>query len=142
MKVKILSGAYGHKPKGSLIIHPVYQGGICDVDPEEAARLVKIGAAEYAEGGQEQPSVDEEEPPEASPIGETSEEEKAEETPFTAPELDDMSFDELKALAKELDVDTKGLRSKQALREALAAAMDEDVHSDELPPELSAAEVI
>lgn len=54
MRVRIISGGYGNNVNGSVEL--VYQGQACDVGDAEAARLVKIGAAEY---------VDEEKPQEA-----------------------------------------------------------------------------
>lgn len=41
--------------------------------------------------------------------------------------LNDMSFDELKALASEMGIDTKGMRSKASVIEAIEAAKPPDV---------------
>ncbi len=48
MKVVITSGAYGWRPFGNSQVKTVRSGQSCDVPPEEAARLVGLGVAEYA----------------------------------------------------------------------------------------------
>ncbi len=49
MKVKIICGAYGHRPTDRPgIVKTVRAGQCCEVSDEEAARLVKLGVAAYA----------------------------------------------------------------------------------------------
>ncbi len=145
MKVKILCGAYGRHVNN--IVKPVFQGEIVDLDSAEAQRLVGIGHAEYA------PDAD------GAPLsgagtektgGNLSEEEKAAERPTEGVfvenmALEDMSFDMLKQLAAQMGIEDIGkLRSKQALREAIAqakSAEDEEIIGAE-PPDLSASGVV
>lgn len=48
MKVKIICGAYGHRPTDRPgTVKTVRAGQCCEVSDEEASRLVKLGVAEY-----------------------------------------------------------------------------------------------
>lgn len=45
MKIKIISGTYGHRPAGAVHPQPISAGEICDVPEGEAKRLVDLGIA-------------------------------------------------------------------------------------------------
>lgn len=48
-QVKIIKGAYGHRPEGKHYIHTALTGEVVDVSNAEADRLVSIGVATYIE---------------------------------------------------------------------------------------------
>lgn len=48
-QVKIISGTYGHKPKGAVSVSPISAGGIVELPDAEAMRLVGLKVAVYAE---------------------------------------------------------------------------------------------
>ena len=144
-KVKILSGAYGRRVNG--IVKPVYQGTTVELENEEADRLVSIGCAEYASDADGATLLEAES---EKTGGNLSEGENVPESPtegvfIESMALEDMSFDMLKQLAAQMGIEDIGkLRSKQALREAIAqatSAEDEEITGAE-PPDLSASEVV
>ena len=45
MKIKIMSGIYGHRPAGAVHPQPVAAGETCDVPEGEAKRLIALGIA-------------------------------------------------------------------------------------------------
>ena len=45
MKIKIISGTYGHRPAGAVHPQPVSAGEACDVPEREAKRLIALGIA-------------------------------------------------------------------------------------------------
>lgn len=51
MKVKIISGTYGWRPEEGGSVESVPKGATCDVSDYEAARLVNLGVAVYADKG-------------------------------------------------------------------------------------------
>ena len=147
MKVQIIVGAYGHKPKGSSFVTPIFRGETCEVDDAEGKYLIETGAAVLVST---EPDESEPEPTvpdvlEDSPIGNLSEDEEAQEGPSVVPDmeyLETLSFDELKNYAAKLGIDTKKLRSKLAIREAIIDAVGEEAVDGGEPPELDASEVI
>lgn len=148
MKVQIIVGAYGHRPKGSSYITPIFRGETCEVDDAEGKYLIETGAAVAVDT---EPAESEPEPTipdvlDASPIGNLSEDEEALEGPSVVPDmeyLETLSFNELKEYAsKYLGIDTKKLRSKIAIREAIIDAFSDDTVEGGEPPELGASEVI
>lgn len=147
MKVQIIVGAYGHRPKGSSYITPIFRGETCEVDDAEGKYLIETGAAVAVDT---EPAESEPEPtiPDvlgASPIGNLSEDEKALEGPSVVPDmeyLETLSFDELKEYAAKLGINTKKLRSKAAIREAIIDMFGEESIEGGEPPELDASEVI
>lgn len=108
MVIRIIQGTYGYKtPGGSL--DPVDCGGTCDVNEAEAKRLVGLGVAEVVEGK----------------ISEPAEVVVAPEDDVEEVDLEDMSFAELKDLAEQMNIDTKGIKSKAKLIAAIEAEGDE-----------------
>lgn len=147
MKVQIIVGAYGHRPKGSSYITPIFRGETCEVDDAEGKYLIETGAAVAVDT---EPAESEPEPTipdvlDTSTVGNLPEEPEALEEASREPDdeyLETLSFEELKVYAERLGVSTRGLRSKLAVREAIAASFHEEADTDEAPPELGAAEVI
>ena len=45
MKIKIISGTYGHRPAGAVHPKPISAGETCDVPEGEAKRLIDLGIA-------------------------------------------------------------------------------------------------
>ena len=147
MKVQIIVGAYGYRPKGSSFVTPIFQGETCEVDETEGKYLIETGAAVAVDT---EPAESEPEPTvpdvlEDSPIGNLSDGEEALEGPSVVPDMDyleSLSFDELKAYAAKLGIKTNKLRSKLAIREAIAESFGEEAVEGGEPPELDASEVI
>lgn len=115
MLVKIISGTYGHRPilpngQKSHYVIPVRAGEApIDVEKAEGERLIGLGVAEAVQA--EKIKAPKQEPVEKAPEAENE-----------GVSLDEMSFNELKALAQENGVDVSGIRSKSGLIEAINAA--------------------
>ena len=115
MLVKIISGTYGHRPilpngQKSHYVIPVRAGEApIDVTEAEGERLIGLGVAEAVQA--EKIKAPKQEPVEKAPEAENE-----------GTRLEDMSFNELKAIAQETGVDVSGIRSKSGLIEAINAA--------------------
>lgn len=115
MLVKIISGTYGHRPilpngQKSHYVIPVRAGEApIDVEKAEGERLIGLGVAEAVQA--EKIKAPKQEPVEKAPEAENE-----------GVSLEEMSFNELKALAQENGVDVSGIRSKSGLIEAINAA--------------------
>lgn len=115
MLVKIISGTYGHRPilpngQKSHYVIPVRAGEApIDVTEAEGERLIGLGVAEAVQ-------AEKIKAPKQEPV------EKAPEAKNEGVSLEEMSFNELKALAQENGVDISGIRSKSGLIEAINAA--------------------
>ncbi len=115
MLVKIISGTYGHRPilpngQKSHYVIPVRAGEApIDVTEAEGERLIGLGVAEAVQA--EKIKAPKQEPVEKAPEAENE-----------GVSLEEMSFNELKALAQENGVDVSGIRSKSGLIEAINAA--------------------
>lgn len=141
MLVEILCGGYGCRTKTG--IHTVMRGEQCEVSESEARRLIGLGVAKSpyitdrgtastlaaapatAEGND-------------TPTAETQQ--GGSETATLAPDqLRSMTVANLKKLAADMGIDTKQLKTKDALIEAICA--EEVIPGDECAsgPELSAA---
>lgn len=141
MKILITNGTYGHSPilpdgrKSRYVVPVNRKTGPIDVDPEEAARLVEAGVAEYVT----------DEPAKAAKAPEApAKETTAEETVtghLDGTDLESMSFAELKALAQDMGIETGKIKSKAGLIEAITAVEVEAPAEDDLP-ELSAQDVV
>ena len=156
MFVEILVGAYGYRPKGSTYVTPVYRGGVCEVDTAEGEYLIRTGAAIEVDG---HTAVTEEPLSEAlteNAEGNLSAEEKTvSEAPVDSGEddtvervydgeyLSSLSMSELKRIAEEKGLEKIGqYRSKASLASAILAMDSDEYQSDEMPPDISASEVI
>jgi len=115
MLVKIISGTYGHRPilpngQKSHYVIPVRAGEApIDVTEAEGERLIGLGVAEAVQA--EKIKAPKQEPVEKAPEAENE-----------GVSLEEMSFNELKALAQENGVDVSGIRSKSGMIEAINAA--------------------
>lgn len=114
MKVRIICGSYGYRTKYG--VKPVMLGETCEVDGMEAGRLVGLGIAEI---------VDAPASPSAAAPAQAAAEENAAEKPAAAhlvPEdLADMTVANLKKMAADMGIDTKALKTKDALIQAICA---------------------
>ena len=121
MKVKIICGSYGYRTKYG--VKPVMLGDTCEVDGMEAGRLVGLGVAEIVDAAPSAavpaPSAAEQE------YNDTPAEKGAAEKPVAAhlvPEdLADMTVANLKKMAADMGIDTKALKTKDALIQAICA---------------------
>lgn len=116
MKVRIICGSYGYRTKYG--VKPVMLGETCEVDGMEAGRLVGLGIAEIVDAPAS-PSAAEQE------YNDTPAEKGAAEKPAAAhlvPEdLADMTVANLKKMAADMGIDTKALKTKDALIQAICA---------------------
>lgn len=116
MKVKIICGSYGYRTKYG--VKPVMLGDTCEIDGMEAGRLVGLGVAEIVDAPAA-PSAAEQE------YNDTPAEKGAAEKPVAAhlvPEdLADMTVANLKKMAADMGIDTKALKTKDALIQAICA---------------------
>ena len=119
MIVEILCGGYGCPTKTG--VHTVAHGERCEVSDAEAARLIGLGVAKCAFSAPTAP-------------------ENGSETAHLDPDqLHDMTVANLKKLAADMGIDTKQLKTKDALIQAICA--EDVVPGDECTdgPELAAA---
>ena len=132
MLIKIISGTYGHRPllpngKRSPYLNPVKAGSPpIEVDDAEAERLFALGVAEMAD-------------PEENKAPEAKAAEKAPEVsgePITGHldgvDLESMSFNDLKALAKDIGIDAGKIKSKAGLIQAITE-VEVEAPAEELP---------
>lgn len=123
MKVKIICGSYGYRTKYG--VKPVMLGETCEVDGAEAGRLVGLGVAEIVDApavpsaAVPAPSATEQE------YNDTPAEENAAEKPaaarLTPEDLADTTVANLKKMAADMGIDTKALKTKDALIQAICA---------------------
>nr|MBQ4453226.1 hypothetical protein [Clostridia bacterium] len=131
MLILITNGTYGHNPilpngKRSPYVVPVNRkSGPIDVDPEEAARLVEAGVAEYVTD---------------NPVAEPQKADvpvEAEALQTDVP-LEEMTFAQLKEIAKGMGIDVGKIKSKAAMIEAIS----DEAEDGEPLPELDAQDVV
>lgn len=149
MKILITNGTYGHSPilpdgrKSRYVVPVNRKSGPIDVDPEEAARLVEAGVAEYVNDEPAKAAKAPEAPAE-EPVAEEPEA-PAEETvteEIEGTDLESMTFAELKALAQEKGIETGKIKSKAAMIQAISEYAEEGIPADDDLPELSAQDVV
>ena len=141
MIVEILCGGYGCPTKTG--VHTVSRGERCEVSDAEAARLIGLGVAKYAFSAPTAPETVPVDVPATAegndtPAAETSQ--NGSEVAHLAPyQLHDMTVANLKKLAADMGIDTKQLKTKDALIQAICA--EDVVPGDECAdgPELAAA---
>lgn len=141
MIVEILCGGYGCPTKTG--VHTVAHGERCEVSDDEAARLVGLGVAKYVFSA---PTVPETVPMDVPATAEGNDTPAAEasqggsEAAHLDPDqLHDMTVANLKNLAADMGIDTKQLKTKDALIQSICA--EDVVPGDECidGPELAAA---
>lgn len=141
-KIRIISGTYGFRASPGIVEPKTPEDEPFEVSEQEAMRLVDKGVAAYVGAGPDIIKAEDIVEPEPEKAEELLSE-AVEETPEDEPEeksLEDMKFDELKAVALSLGLDIKPLVSKKLLREAIAARQAELPEED--VPELSAGDAI
>ena len=128
---------------------PIYPGCIADVDDREAKRLIAQGVAESvarpaavgtgkaapADKAGENPSEDEN-----AQNGALNPENEITETEDLG-KLEDMSFNELKQIAKDLGIETGKIKSKAGMIAAISDVAT-GIPADEEPPVFEAQEVV
>lgn len=131
--VKIINGAYGQQVGGKTRL--VRLGATCQVDDQEAARLVGLKVAEYVEEESESvpPAIDIDESGEGA-SGQEDEPDPERDT-YTQDELDAMSKDSLLEIAAQLGLKANARMSKADISQAIQAVLP---NADEpAPPDLS-----
>ena len=119
---------------------PVRPGNVIEVDDLFGHNIVALGGA--AEATLKAPVAAPVDIPGVNP----SESENAPQVPFDGEEiqgtdLEDMSFAELKQLAKDLGLEVGKIKSKAGMIEAISAVAEEGIPADDLP-DLSAQDVV
>ena len=141
MIVEILCGGYGCPTKTG--IHTVSRGERCEVSDAEAIRLIGLGVAKYAFSAPTAPETAPAEAPAAAEGNDTPAAEASQNGSETAhldpDQLHDMTVANLKKLAADMGIDTKQLKTKDALIQAICS--EDVVLGDECSdgPELTAA---
>lgn len=134
--VKIINGAYGQRVGGKTRL--VRLGETCQVDDQEAARLVSLKVAEYVKEEPEAiqpapPTIDIDESGGDAPGQE--DEPGPERDTYTQDELDAMTKDSLLKIAAQLGLKANVRMSKADITQAIHGVL---VHADEpAPPDLS-----
>ena len=123
MKVRIICGSYGYRTK--YAVKPVMLGETCEVDGMEAGRLVGLGIAEIVDAPTSPSAAAPASSAAEQEYNDTPAEENAAEKPAAAhlvPEdLADMTVANLKKMAADMGIDTKALKTKDALIQAICA---------------------
>ena len=141
-KIRIISGTYGFRASLGIVEPKTPEDEPFEVSEQEAARLVEKGVAAYVGAGPDiikaedivEPEPEKAEELHSEATGITPEDEPEEKS------LEDMKFDELKALALSLGLYIKPWVSKKLLRAAIAARQAELPEED--APDLSAGDAI
>lgn len=141
MLVEILCGGYGCCSGKS--VHTVMRGEQCEVSEAEGARLIGLGMAKAVPVAANAPEIVPVAAPGASEGNDTPGAETSQDSPETAcldpDQLHDMTVANLKNLAADMGIDTKQLKTKDALIQSICA--EDVVPGDECidGPELAAA---
>lgn len=118
MKVKIICGSYGYRTKYG--VKPVMLGDTCEIDGMEAGRLVGLGVAEIVDAPAAPASSAAEQEYNDTPA-EKSATEKPAAAHLVPEDLADMTVANLKKMAADMGIDTKALKTKDALIQAICA---------------------
>lgn len=136
--IKIIKGTYGHMDKDGIVRAKTEKDAPFELSKEQEARLVGLGVAEYVENYEDQNPIGfDEQPPEGEEHGH-----------LDAAQLKEMTNAKLKELAEEMGIDTKPLKTKDKLIEAITAVevvpgpADEYEEDEEDLPEFDAAEAV
>ena len=133
---------------------PIWAGSVAEVDDATGKRLVGMGAAvdvgqfDAQEAAGTAPgdrtgtsSTGSQNAPEGPQKPDTETETEIIEEELEGRDLESMSFNDLKAYAKELGIETKALRSRASLIEAISALAEVGIPTDDLP-DLTAQDVV
>lgn len=126
VNIEIISGAYGHRPDGS--VHPVTieRGQCCEVPEAEAERLIALGVARTAaQSGSGAVATSTDGLNSNAPSVNTHSEEngaEGEKTAYLDPEqLKELTNDKLRELAEDMGISTGKLKTKTQLIDAITA---------------------
>lgn len=123
MKVRIICGSYGYRTKFG--VKPVMLGETCEVDGMEAGRLAGLGVAEIVDAPVSPSAAASAQAAAEQEYNDTPAEKSVAEKPAAAhlvPEdLADMTVANLKKMAADMGIDTKALKTKDALIQAICA---------------------
>ena len=142
--IKIVKGVYGYVDKHGFVRPKDCNSEPFVTSPEQEARLVKLGVAEYVGEPEKVSAVNEPAQVQSSEISE-------EVSHLDPDQLKELTNAELKKMAEEMSIDTSKLKTKAQLIEAITAVdvvpgSDEDsegVEDDgEAPPAFDAAEAV
>lgn len=117
--VIITQGAYGYKPEGRSV-RAVTRGQSVDLSDAEAARIVALGVAEYAD----------------------AHEAEEKDAFFDPEELIKLTVADLKCLCEQMELDTAGCRKKADYIALICEESDGEDGGDEDPPELGAVDPV
>jgi len=145
MKVKIISGTYGHKV-GKYIEPKDRQSEPFEVDDAEAKRIIALGIAEmFVEGVATSEKPQNESGANANPSEQENaaegenEGENTIEGNLDAKQLETLTIKELKKLADDMGIDTSKMKVKADYINAIVAeTVEAPVDDGEAPPDLSA----
>ena len=142
--IKIVKGVYGYVDKHGFVRPKDCNSKPFETSPEQEARLVKLGVAEYVDKPVNVPAVNEPAQAQSS--------KNDEETARLDPEqLKELTNAELKTMAEDMGIDTAKLKTKAQLIKAITAVdvvpgPDEDSEGmeddGEAPPAFDAAEAV
>lgn len=142
--IKIVKGVYGYVDKHGFVRPKDCNSEPFNTSPEQEARLVKLGVAEYVD-----------EPAKAEPVNEPAQVQSPQNDEAVAhldpDQLKELTNAELKAMAEDMGIDTAKLKTKAQFIEAITAVDvvpgsdegSEEMEDDgEAPPTFDAAEAV
>ena len=142
--IKIVKGVYGYVDKHGFVRPKDCNSEPFVTSPEQEARLVKLGVAEYVG-----------EPEKAEPVNEPAQAQSPQNDEAVAhldpDQLKELTNAELKAMAEDMGIDTAKLKTKAQFIEAITAVDvvpgpdegSEEMEDDgEAPPTFDAAEAV
>lgn len=123
----------------------VTPGSVIEIDNASGKRLINLKAAVKVTTAE--PETARKAPPDENPNGNTPEDENGQNSPITGhldgTDLETMSFADLKALAKDMGIDTGKIKSKSGMIEAITAVeVEAPLTEDDDLPDLTPQEVI
>lgn len=142
--IKIVKGVYGYVDKHGFVRPKDCNSEPFNTSPEQEARLVKLGVAEYVDEPAKVPTVNE-------PAQAQSSKNDEETARLDPDQLKELTNAELKAMAEDMGIDTAKLKTKAQFIEAITAVdvvpgPDEDSEGmeddGEAPPAFDAAEAV
>ena len=151
--VVITTGVYGRRDEKGRVL-PVAKGERVTLSDEEAARLVALDVAVYADapaqapdtppapppGGEEEPEASQDTSSDTPPAETPEEGDEGDGDPAEVKRLERMPKDDLVQMAQDLGVDISGAKNKHDLAVLIVAAGDPD--DGEAPPDLGARDIV
>lgn len=134
--IRIINGAYGQRVNGRTV--PVRLGGTCQVDGQEAARLVALKVAAFVEDAEAVPESSKVEPKDKVDSGDELEPTASTPAVIASPspdELNAMTKTELIRLAASMGLEANDRMNKPAIIQMIAGAGTSEEEAG--PPALS-----